>query len=681
MSLFPIEANIEEFKDLGNGLFLRIENLEIPLYHVYKRGQFLYTDKIRNDEDLRLFCVTVIEKMGAQKSKLSEVVSKSRTSVDTWIGSFNKDGVLGLINSTKENVGRKRLSGNKARELESDRREKSEVQDVLQQEIDFENNGKLTGIPLNELPYNEEHGWKATRYAGLILYQVTLISVWGWYKHIAQYFKEGLRMFGIFVLMAGRNIRSIEQLKNIKAREAGLILGIGILPSKPKVWELFYKIAGQKKSIQLKMAMFAKQLRNSLVSRWLWFTDGHCLPYTGHKKVHECYNTKRRMPEPGQTNFVTCDVNGKIIDFEIQEGKGDLRERIKSMHRQWKEELPDGIVHVFDREGHDKIFFAAMVKDNCYFVTWDKNVDQQEMKGIDDSKYIDELELNQKKYGFFEEPKKYLIEEASGNKFEFVLRRVYVWNKSTGYRTCGLSYSPAERMGTKDCAFAILSRWGASENTFKYINKRHPLHYQPGLKFEESQKQEILNPEVKELQKRVAQLKNGLDKLYKKLSKTEKSKNQDNTTRKNSSYQKLKEEIQAKEKSIEGLQEQVKSMPGKVNVKDLEDYRMFSKINNEGKNLFDFVTSSIWNARKQMVEWLSAYYKYDNELIDLFYLITECQGWIKVTKDRVVVRLEPLEQPSRMNAQVEFCNKLSSLNVQTLGGKIISIEVGSPPVN
>lgn len=58
------------------------------------------------------------------------------------------------------------------------------------------------------------------------------------------------------------------------------------------------------------------------VVMWLWFTDGHLLPYTGKRKVHSGYNTQRRMMVPGRTNLVTSDGSGRIVDFEIQEGKG-----------------------------------------------------------------------------------------------------------------------------------------------------------------------------------------------------------------------------------------------------------------------------------------------------------------------------------------------------------------------
>jgi len=70
-----------------------------------------------------------------------------------------------------------------------------------------------------------------------------------------------------------------------------------------------------------------------------------------------------------------------------------------------------------------------------------------------------------------------------------------------------------------------------------------------------------------------------------------------------------------------------------VDVSTLEDYKSFKRIDNEGKYLFDFVTISIWNARKQLVDWLSPHFNEKDELVDLFYpkfpkIITmPRQGW------------------------------------------------------
>jgi hypothetical protein len=52
-------------------------------------------------------------------------------------------------------------------------------------------------------------------------------------------------------------------------------------------------------------------------------------------------------------------------------------------------------------------------------------------------------------------------------------------------------------------------------------------------------------------------------------------------------------------------------------------------------------------ARKIPVFSLHEGYKCENDLVDLFYAITHCQGWIRASAVEVKVRLEPHQQPRR----------------------------------
>ncbi len=169
----------------------------------------------------------------------------------------------------------------------------------------------------------------------------------------------GNQIFMVFLLMAARNIRSIEQLKNVRVREAGIVLGMRRMPAKPKVWEWFYRAASKQISQILLTDYFRYQIRAGLVGIGSWFTDGHLLPYTGKESVHSAYNTQRRMPVPGQTSMVTCDSSGRVVDFEIQEGGGDLRGRIAALKRKWSGELPQPPVMVFDKRGVWNWFFLG----------------------------------------------------------------------------------------------------------------------------------------------------------------------------------------------------------------------------------------------------------------------------------------------------------------------------------
>ena len=119
---------------------------------------------------------------------------------------------------------------------------------------------------------------------------------------------------------------------------------------------------------------FRYQIKVGLVGLYFWFTDGHLLPYTGKESFHYSYNTQRGIAVPGRTNMVTCDSRGRIIDFEIQEGKGDMKAYIISLWEKWRCDLPACPIMVFDREGYDAGFFSRLVLDGIPFVTLAKKM-------------------------------------------------------------------------------------------------------------------------------------------------------------------------------------------------------------------------------------------------------------------------------------------------------------------
>jgi hypothetical protein len=386
------------------------------------------------------------------------------------------------------------------------------------------------------------------------------------------------------------------------------------------------------------------------------------------------------MMVPGRNNIVACDASGRIVDFEIQEGKGDIRANIIELGKKWKQEIVAGPVMVFDREAYGTEFFYEMRQAGIEFVTWEKHVDANKLKELEEEKFKEQFELNGKTYKVFEGEKQFTRNIDGQNKESFTLRRIHIWNVSCDRRTSALAFIAEDKMNTQQCAMAILNRWGSSENTFKHLADKHPLNYQPGYSFTESQKQEIANPEVKEIKKKVRQIKTKLASLYQKLSKSNEVVNSDGSIRKNSSREKLLSQVKDKEAEIAMLNEQAKDLPERIDLTTLEDYNCFRRICDESKYLFDFVTASIWNARKQMVEWLLPYYENKDEYIDLFYAITNCHGWIKSEVTKVTVRIEPLRQPSRFAAQQQFCRKLTELRVTTPSGKLLEIEVGGSPI-
>ena len=674
-------------KGIGARLFLKFTKENPDKVSLYYRDIPIKIVDLSDRVAKRLLVVELVE-MGATKTRLAAALQISRQSIHNYTETKKHFGLEGLINnyspSVSESLRQQRenhvnhcKTGNKARQLEKMRKEKKQQLPVQEELIFGEEIGQIAP---EDQPYAEEHEWQQTRYAGAFVYLVPLITQNQWLRLVMGYFGNKYKIFMAFILMAAHNIRSIEQLKNIHRREAGIILGIKVLPTRSKARHWLHDVCQLKISTQLLTHFFRSQLQRGVVGVWLWFTDGHHLPYTGKRQVHVGYNTQRRMPEPARTNMVTSDSSGRIVDFEIQEGKGDLRSYIVNLGKKWRDDLPHTPVMVFDREGYGAAFFYGLINERIPFVTWEKYIDTQKLEALDTNRFGEEFEFNGKKYRLFEGEKEFTHTTENGVDQKFTLRRIYIWNVTSNKRTCALAGISPEFLSTQDCAQAILNRWGASENTFKHLADKHPLHYQPGFAFVKSEKQEIANPEYKKKKGILSRIKKQLNKLYKKFSKSKEVLNNDGSPRENSAHERLKQEIALQEAEIDRLQQESKTIPERIDISNLEDYRCFERISNESKNLFDFVTSCVWNARKQMVEWLLPFYENKNEYIDLFYAITYCHGWVKSEKHTVTVRLEPLPLPSRRAAQEQFCRKLTGLNAITPAGKSLVIEVGPSPL-
>ena len=678
-TLFPT-AKSNDLIPIGNGFALKkIGDDRVEFYHFDK---LLKVVPRKPQIDFRLFVIDLARSYALKKSKIAEALGISRQSIDNWLDIYHQYGVSGLENSSRI------LTGNKARELELQRKQEREKQE--RQEFHFNFSFELEGdeqqVEQEEAPYQREHTWQKSRYAGIFVHQITLMSTWQWFRFTIGYFGERYKLFQVFLLMVCRNIGSIEQTKHIRKDEARVILGLPQFPGKDKLWEWFYQATGECLSSRLLKDFFRFQIQRGIVNLWFWFIDGHRLGYTGKRKVHHTYNTQRQMPEPGRTNMVVCDLQGNVVDFEIQEGKGDLKSFVLNLDERWEDEIEEKPVKVFDREGDGAGFFSGMVSKGNPFVTWEKHSDSKKLDAMPAELFSISFEINEKKYGVFEDEKKYTYEYETGDKTEekqvhrFSLRRIYLWNKSTNKRTSGLAYTPHHELSTQDCAFAILNRWGASENTFKHIQTRHPYNYQPGYLFRESDNQSIANPLLKDKQKQIKRLKTETNKLYKQMGTAKEGLTKEGTPRQNSIKERLKTRIGENELMIKKLLQEVESLPERIELSSLDGNKSFKVIDNEGKNLFDFVTSAVWNSRKQVIEWLRPYYANKNEIVDLFYAITHCQGWVKTTRTNVTVRIEALEQASRRAAQEQLCRKLTSLGVQTPAGKFMTIEVGEAPI-
>ena len=708
--LFPKQSKNDKDIAIGNGY--SVEWVAAKLVRVYRYGVPFKVVEIKAGIDRRRLVIELVLEGGIIKSRLAKALNVSRQSIDTWIDTFKKSGFEGLVNSYKGNVRTGRVEncdklpiGNKARQLEQARRLKREEIQEQQLIIDFDSAKSQSEIPVNDDEkqsaeddkqlvvventeekdsskrsepkianlFEDSYDFRENRYAGSFVY-------WAIFQHVFNLMglcDTILRHYSIviylFAMMLINDIESIEQLKTVFKREFGNLIGIKQLLSKPNIWKLIHNLCNLERSRQLIEDFFHFQAKRSLVALYWLYIDGHFVPYYGKERIHSGFYTQRDQMMPGQTEMYVHDCQGQIVYFEIQEGKGDLKEMMRRMSEKWFAYIGDTPpLIIADRESWGVENFLQMR--GYRFVTWEKFSKAEELSCIADEKFGAKFQVNSKIYQVFEDKKTY--RDAKGNSIE--LRRIIIWNKKTNRRIACVCQDEQEDAIT--IATAMLGRWGSSENSFKHMGSRFNMHYNPVVDTSiKSESQDIANPKFKQLQKEISRLRKLLAKCERQLARLPMTQKKDGSLRKSKKREKLQKELKELKDKIARKQEELANCPERVDINEVKPDATFKVLSTEGKNLWNLTEAFVWNSRKKLVQLFRNYLPNERDLIPVLDAITKSRGWIRSTKEVIEIRLEPLDTKRFEAAQIQLCRHFNEKEIRLANGKRLLYDVGPDP--
>lgn len=722
--LFAKQSKNDQDIAIGNGY--SVEWVAAKIVRVYRYGVPFKVVEIKAGIDRRRLVIELVLEGGIIKSRLAKALKISRQSIDTWIDTFKKSGFEGLVNSYKGNVRTGRVEnsaklpvGNKARQLEETRRLKREEIQEQQLIINFEpaksqsetpvdserlsieqsteaqnsdqrqsgeddkplvvventeekDSSKISEPKIANL-FEDSYDFRENRYAGSFVY-------WAIFQHVFNLMglcDSILRHYSIviylFAMMLINDIASIEQLKTIFRREFGNLIGIKQLLSKPNIWKLIHNLCHLGRSRQLIEDFFHFQAKKSLVALYWLYIDGHFVPYYGKERIHSGFYTQRDQMMPGQTEMYVHDCQGQIVYFEIQEGKGDLKEMIRRMSEKWSAYIGDTPpLIIADRESWGVENFLQMR--GYRFVTWEKFSKAEELSSIADDKFGAEFQVNSKIYQVFEDKKTY--RDNKGNSID--LRRIIIWNKETNKRVACVCQDEQEDAIT--IVTAMLGRWGSSENSFKHMGFRFNMHYNPVVDTSmESESQDIVNPKFKQIKKEISRLRKLLAKCERQLARLPMTQKKDGSLRKSNKREKLQKELKELKDKIAAKQEELANCPERVDINEVKPDATFKVLSTEGKNLWNLTEALVWNSRKKLVQLFRNYLPNERDLIPVLDAITKSRGWIRSTKEVIEIRLEPLETKRFEAAQIQLCRYFNENEIRLANGKRLLYDVGPDP--
>ncbi len=650
---------------------------------VYQAGRFLKQVNIYDQFDTRLFVIDLIERHGATKSKLADALGISRTSVDLWLVLYRSGGQKALVNSSRKGSANKTANG-REKEITRPEGDKYAWAKAHKEELKKEETGKRQQLEKCQLTislgteqprsskdtehFNDEFE-EDNRHAGSFIYWCASQANNDIMSLIHTSYGKYSTVFYLFFMMHVNKIGSLEQLKTMFKKEFGRLVGLKKLPNLPALRSLLHEIASMKISKTVVGDYFKNQMHKGLVSLWHLFVDGHFIPYTGKEKVHKNFHTQTGEMEPGQNELFIHDIEGRIVYFDIQEGKGDMLGMIIDKSKEYAPYIGNmPPLFIADKEiwGVEKFLLLA----DCRFVTWEKNTDAQEINKLPESVFSPPFNLNGIVYQVYETEGTY--KNIHGQNIG--LRRLVIWNHQSCRRSVAVSNDSYE--DSISLAYAMLNRWGKSENGFKHLGDRTNMHYNPLFEIEKlSENQQIINPLYYQLQNQLQQQKKEMDKTERGLGRKQIKTNRDGSLRKNNARNDLQLKREQLAIDVERTKSELKACPEKLNLSEQQEIKKFKVIETEGKRIWDFTEVVFWNTRKKLISLLKEYLPDERDLIPVLEAITKCKGIIKSTKDSVIVKLEPLERQKFRQAQIQFCRRLNDMEAKLDNGKKIFFDV------
>ncbi|NOR20268.1 MAG: hypothetical protein GQ538_09310 [Xanthomonadales bacterium] len=324
------EQSQKQRHSLGNDLYLELSKGSKGQAILYRQGGIIKSVALSDKVAKQLFLVESVN-LGAQPTKLSSVLKISRQTIHNYRESYRYFGAEGLIYGYNPDISKNHEKqralhsdqlprGNKAEQVATIRAKQKELEaaTTAQKHLDFSfgDNDRTEAVSNQQQPFAEQHEWESSRYAGVFIYWIVLLFQSRWLQLIIGHFGAGWRIFSVFLLMAGLNIRSIEQTKHLRSREAGVVLGLGTVPSKSTLWKWFYDVSAQGLARRVLDDYFRRQIRTGVVGYGSGSPMGTCYPIPVKKRSTTATTPSavcRYRGEPVKSPVIIADASSILL--------------------------------------------------------------------------------------------------------------------------------------------------------------------------------------------------------------------------------------------------------------------------------------------------------------------------------------------------------------------------------
>ena len=677
---------------------LMVENAP-PVRRVYLYYQLISEYKIGDKENERLAIIYANINGAANQKQLAKIWGLHYNTVNNYIAAYNMHGFKGL---TKEFYEPKSKRTTKEK-VQSKAREPMEYYALIPKteelgKADDQTDEEPDAIDTNTTEVNvesdlEEETVIETRYGGRMLYYPLINEMFDNILKKAESIEKDVskKIFGLkqiimtllFYVLCG--ITNPERSKSIRRKEFGVLIGKTASPCCKTLRAVLDMLTVEGFPEYIMGELPRQYVRLGYVKLGIFYVDGHFVPYYGKKDLHKGYSTQRRIAMKGHYQNWVNDVKGRPIFFYVNNSFVKFTDAILNSIADAGKLMEDAginerLIVVFDRGGFSGRFFAELDSMGIGFITWlkGKRPDKEE-KDFDMALSYRNRKGETVEYRGYKEKIKIrnynslieaitVYEEKTKKQSTFVnnLEHVGIFDKSDSYKIELLD-----------------GRW-AQENFFKEAKVKADIDHQTGYQFAgetegEDLDYEVANPEyvvmyekLQSLTRKFERSEKAVSKVVSKYHKLKRKKVYPEYLAQKGNSKIINKNKQLKD-GLEEVREDICGIPARVK---------YSSIREERKDILKTVRSAIllsiraagYNIMKRFEDLASECFKDHRELGKFVLSLLDTSAEIKISGNRMIVKLKPLETPVYQRAAKKLVSKMNDKGPITMDGKNRRIE-------
>ncbi|NNN16376.1 MAG: hypothetical protein HKL82_11060 [Acidimicrobiaceae bacterium] len=264
---------------------------------------------------------------------------------------------------------------------------------------------------------------------------------------------------------------SMEGTKHLHRVDAGALIGLASFPELRTLRPRLADIAEASDPFSLQRSFAKAMLNTDEVPPELYFCDDHFVTYTGARTLAKGYNTRKGRPERGRDDTFVIDENWRAVCFSSSEPKG-LSVNLPPVIDQLIEICGNRPIMVgFDRGGSYPKVFSALRERGVDWVTYRRA--PLVPPAVAPEIYLSEVDTKHLSYNLADE-----IVEVKGYG---QARQLSLYQ---GDKVVFQILTSDTRSNSVNLLRALRARWRI-ENTFKYVEEHHGIHWLCSYEMEE----------------------------------------------------------------------------------------------------------------------------------------------------------------------------------------------------